>query len=351
MNTEKRQKFVVRVSCATFNHVKYITDAMNGFTMQETNFPFVCTIIDDASTDGEQEVIRQYLQEHFDLEDKSVVRNEETDDYVLTFAQHKTNRNCYFAVIYLKYNHYNIRKSKDQYVKRWADIKYIALCEGDDYWTDSNKLKKQVNFLETHADYTMCFHQAIEHCEDGTEEDHIFSTVEDRDYSGPEIFDKWTIATASVVLRRNILYSEIYQKATINPKFIYRDIITFLCCCHCGKIRGMSIPMCVYRRHAGGMTALYYNGDNQLRFAYHCLEVYHVFGEKYKNTSISKFFKEGVFFYFNSKESFVFPKIILLFDLFRIAPMQTASTFKDKIRDKVHIRKVMILAKIKNWKS
>ncbi|MBR4365861.1 MAG: glycosyltransferase family 2 protein, partial [Bacteroidaceae bacterium] len=82
--------FIVRVSCMTFNHAPYIEDAMNGFTMQETTFPFVCTIIDDASTDGEQEVIKKYLQEHFDLEDSSVVRNEETDDYVLTFARHKT---------------------------------------------------------------------------------------------------------------------------------------------------------------------------------------------------------------------------------------------------------------------
>ena len=78
MNSDIQPLFMVQVSCRTFNHANYITDAMNGFTIQQTNFPYVCTIVDDASTDGEQEVIRQYLQEHFDLEDKSVVRNEET---------------------------------------------------------------------------------------------------------------------------------------------------------------------------------------------------------------------------------------------------------------------------------
>ena len=98
-------KLAVCVRCITFNQSSYIEDALNGFTMQKTNFPYVCTIIDDASTDGEQEVIKKYLQDNFDLEDKSVVRNEDTDDYVLNFAQHKTNRNCYFAVLYLKYNH------------------------------------------------------------------------------------------------------------------------------------------------------------------------------------------------------------------------------------------------------
>lgn len=80
---EKQYKWMVCTRCVTFNQAPYIEDAMNGFTMQQTTFPFVCTIIDDASTDGEPQVIRQYLQEHFDLEDKSVVRNEETDDYVL----------------------------------------------------------------------------------------------------------------------------------------------------------------------------------------------------------------------------------------------------------------------------
>lgn len=148
---------MVRVSCLTYNHVNYIKDAMNGFTMQETNFPYVCTIIDDASTDGEQEVINNYLQEHFDMEDKSVVRNEETDDYVLTFAQHKTNRNCYFAVLYLKYNHYSIKKPKDQYIKEWLNVKCIAFCEGDDYWTDPQKLQKQVAFLESHSDYGLVY--------------------------------------------------------------------------------------------------------------------------------------------------------------------------------------------------
>jgi len=138
----------------TFNHAPYIEDAMNGFCMQETTFPFVCTIMDDASTDGEPEVIKKYLQEHFDLDNKAMVRNEETDDYVMTFAQHKTNKNCYFAVYFLKYNHYSIKKSKIPYIQEWQDqVKYIALCEGDDYWIAPDKLPKQYDFLENHSEY------------------------------------------------------------------------------------------------------------------------------------------------------------------------------------------------------
>ena len=109
-------KFLVRVHCATFNHHDYITDAMNGFTMQQTNFPFICTIVDDASTDGEQEVIKEYVQEHFDLQDSSVSCEKNTDYGHVTFAQHKTNKSCFFAVIYLKENHYSQRKSKAPYL-------------------------------------------------------------------------------------------------------------------------------------------------------------------------------------------------------------------------------------------
>lgn len=64
--------FKVRINCMTYNHVPYIADTMNGFCMQETTFPYLCTIFDDASTDGEPEVIRRYLQEHFLMDDMSV---------------------------------------------------------------------------------------------------------------------------------------------------------------------------------------------------------------------------------------------------------------------------------------
>ena len=154
--------YIVCVKCPTYNQVSYIEDAMNGFCIQETTFPFVCMIIDDASTDGEPEVIRKYLQEHFDLEDKTIARDEETDDYVLTFARHKTNQNCFFAVLYLKYNHYSIKKSKASYMAELNNnAKYIAFCEGDDYWVASDKLQRQIQFMEKQTDCVMTISNGI----------------------------------------------------------------------------------------------------------------------------------------------------------------------------------------------
>ena len=112
---------MVLVRCYTFNHAAYIEDAMNGFCMQKTTFPFICAIVDDASTDGEQEIIKKYLRQHFDLDDKTFVRNEETDDYIMTVARHKTNKNCTFAVFFLKYNHYSIKKARLTYLDRWFE--------------------------------------------------------------------------------------------------------------------------------------------------------------------------------------------------------------------------------------
>ena len=141
---------MVATRCFTFNHAPYIEDAMNGFTMQETTFPVITLIVDDASTDGEPEVIKQYLADHF----HEPYRTEETVDYHLICAIHNTNPNCTFVVFLLKYNHYCIKKPKMPYQSEWRDnAKYIAICEGDDYWTEPKKLQKQVDFLESNPDY------------------------------------------------------------------------------------------------------------------------------------------------------------------------------------------------------
>ena len=145
--------FKVCVYCSTFNQTSYIKDTMDGFCMQQTNFPFVCLIMDDASTDGEPEVLEAYLNDHFDTE-----WTKETDDYHLTVARHQENRNCYFAVYLLKYNHYSIKKPRLKYYREVTDeIDYVALCEGDDYWTDVHKLQKQADALDANPQAMLAF--------------------------------------------------------------------------------------------------------------------------------------------------------------------------------------------------
>lgn len=149
--------FMVSIRCMTYNHAPYIEDAMNGFCMQQTTFPFVAIIVDDASTDGEPEVIRRYLDAHFDLSEEGVARQWETDDARFVYAQHRENKNCYFAVVFLKYNFWQAKKSKEPLIKEWMGSKYVAFCEGDDYWTHPMKLQLQVDYLTNHPDCGMVY--------------------------------------------------------------------------------------------------------------------------------------------------------------------------------------------------
>ena len=153
-------KFKVCVRCMTYNQSKYIEDALNGFTMQQTDFPFVCCVVDDASTDGEQAVIKKYMNKHFDYSPNSVSFDEETDYAYIHYAQHKENKNCYFAVLFLKENLYSKNEGykKLEYIAEWRDgCEYEAMCEGDDYWIMPQKLQMQMDFMESHPEIGLCY--------------------------------------------------------------------------------------------------------------------------------------------------------------------------------------------------
>ena len=157
----KKIQFKVSVRCLTYNQAPYILDTLDGFAMQQTTFPFVCTIVDDYSSDGEQEAIQRYIEQNFDLSDANIAYQRETEYAHITFARHKTNLNCFFAILYLKYNHYSLKRNKLSYLAEWLDdVDYAALCEGDDYWIDPSKLQKQVDYLDAHPDCGLVHTQA-----------------------------------------------------------------------------------------------------------------------------------------------------------------------------------------------
>lgn len=161
--------YKVCVQCMTFNQSQYITDALNGFCMQDTDFPFVCCIVDDASTDGEQKVITDYLDAYFEVSGNgSFVR--ETEYARIIFARNKSNRNCHFAVLLLKENHYQrgLTYLKAEYLAEWSETsEYQAICEGDDYWIDPQKLQKQTVHMDSNPDCMLCCSDAAIDSADG----------------------------------------------------------------------------------------------------------------------------------------------------------------------------------------
>ena len=119
---------MVTIRCITYNHEPYIRQCLEGFVMQKTNFRFEAIVHDDASTDGTATIIREYAEKYPDI----------------------------IKPIYETENQYS---KHDGSLRRIMDAhthgKYIAMCEGDDYWIDPYKLQKQVDFLEANPEYGM----------------------------------------------------------------------------------------------------------------------------------------------------------------------------------------------------
>lgn len=235
-----KQCYKVVVRTITYNHAAYITDTLDGVAMQQTNFPFVHYVIDDCSTDGEQEVIMAWLNEHCDMDKAESIGLELAQ---LILVPHKTNQNLTFAIYLLKRNLWKEPKLKQPLVNVWRNhSEYEALCEGDDYWIDPQKLQMQVDFLDGHPDYTMCFHDAEVVAEKGREWYDVYGRLETRDYVVEDVLAAWKTPTASLLYR-----SYIPSKVPKNDKFTMGDNILVLTCLQYGKIHCVAEKMSAYR--------------------------------------------------------------------------------------------------------
>lgn len=120
----------VCIHCLTFNHERFIERALQGFIMQKTTFPFLAVVIDDCSSDKTPQIVRDYERRY-----PSIIK-----------------------AICLEENYHSQKKTKSGFFVPFdKDAKYIAICEGDDYWTDPFKLQKQVDYLESHPDIGLCY--------------------------------------------------------------------------------------------------------------------------------------------------------------------------------------------------
>lgn len=240
-------EFKVLVRCYTFNHSNYVSDTLNGFVMQKTDFPYVCCIVDDASTDGEQRLLDNYLRENFLYREAQI---EETSYANIVFAQHAKNANCFFAIILLKENHYSKKKSKLPYFTEWIEKStYVSLCEGDDYWISPNKLQRQIDWLDAHPDYTMC-------CSDakvlwGERELEWGRYPQDSDILLTEMIEGggFYVQTATVTYRKEI-------RGYLMEPFIRNcntgDYSLQIMCAYKGKVRYFEEKTAVYRFRTPG---------------------------------------------------------------------------------------------------
>ncbi len=218
----------VSISCLAYNHEPYISKCLDGFIMQKTDFPFEVLIHDDASTDRTADIIREYEAKYPDI----------------------------IKPIYQTENKYSkgIGITKTYQFPR-AKGKYIAMCEGDDYWTDPLKLQKQVDFLETNSDFNLCFHKVYYVDENNKE---IPFNDYNKDTKEVTCFEDLApgnyINTCSILLRNlEILKS---PPTLINNALPGDWVINLLVVGKKGKIKMFNQQMAAYRLHSGGVWGL-----------------------------------------------------------------------------------------------
>lgn len=237
------EKYKVLVRCMTYNHSNFIEEALNGFITQETTFPYVCIIMDDASKDGEQKVLEKWMKMECLMEDAKYI---ETDQSNIVIVPHKSNRLCTMAFYFLKKNLFY--GDKRPFFEPWRQhCEYEALCEGDDYWTDIHKLQRQVDFMDKYPMYSMLAENALV-LNEMNKSKYLFSKDESRDIkSMEEMIYMRRFPTAGVLMRMDYV-KEMY-KQTIYPHDTYIWCWMF----SKGKIRYNDIVSSVYRRGLQGV--------------------------------------------------------------------------------------------------
>lgn len=211
---------MLSVCLITYNHVKYVREAIDGILNQKINFSWELIIADDYSTDGTREIIMEYKNKY--------------PDFIEIIFQEK-----------------NVGPAKN-----WIDLvtypqsKYIAYLEGDDFWSDPYKLQKQVDFLENNPEFVLCFHNAKVIFEEDTAKPYYFNNADQKavlhfeDLSG-----NWQIASASMVYKRDLLILPDWF-----PQIHNGDLaMQFLLIGH-GPFKYIDNVMSVYRRHDQGIS-------------------------------------------------------------------------------------------------
>lgn len=210
---------LVDISLVTYNHERFVAQAIESVLAQRTDFKYRLMIGDDCSTDNTQAIIRSYAEEY-------------PDRIKIVFdSQHRGIRHKDRVGIKLS---------------ALSKAKYLALLDGDDYWTDPHKLQKQVDFLESHPECSICFHNVRSFNENGLEPPQNLCSANQIEISTLEDLLKENFIPACSVVFRNGLFQEL-------PEWYYElhqgDYPLHVLNAHHGKIGYINEVMAAYRKH------------------------------------------------------------------------------------------------------
>ena len=217
----------------TYNHCRFIRQALDSVLAQRTHFPFEILISEDRSTDGTREIVEEYAARHPDR-----IR------LLLSASNLRSN-----AVV-----------SRGIAAARGT---YLAFLDGDDYWTDSQKLQKQLDFLHSHPESAMCFHNARVQYEDGSRPSYLWTPEHQPRFSKFE--DIWMgnfIPMCSTMFRREAIAD---VPAWYESLFPITDWPLHILAARHGSLGYLPEAMGVYRQHAGALYSVHSEQQKQLK--------------------------------------------------------------------------------------
>ncbi len=219
------REYKVSIICAVFNHEKYLRQAFDSFLSQKTDFKYEIVVTDDASTDTSRAIIREYAEKYPDI----------------------------FAPIYFDKNMYQQRiPVVPLYAIPAARGEYLAFCEGDDYWTDPEKLQLQADWLDAHPDYSACVHNTMNYyCDTGTEQPYAARYSGDCDLGFADVVHGvGGVFHTSAVMARAELFRDMPEFCMVSERHGVGDHPRALLFAMRGKIRYIDRFMSVYRNNS-----------------------------------------------------------------------------------------------------
>lgn len=229
---------LVSICCITYNHENYIADTLESFLGQNTIFPFEVLIHDDASTDSTASIIKKYVKKYPKI--------------IKPIYQVENQRSKFKSGMNPRFNFPRVQG------------KYIALCEGDDYWTDPFKLQKQVDFLEANPDYVL-IHTAAGYKDEETNlfiekfQKNDLPVYKQTENCAPLILtDSYGIITCTMLIKSDLVHQilDLYPNDFTGDYMMGDNQLQFHLA-RLGKFAYLDEATAVYRRHSGGATALY----------------------------------------------------------------------------------------------
>ena len=221
----------VSICCLCYNHEKYIRQCLDGIIMQQTSFPFEALVHDDASTDGSRQIILEYAEKYPAII-KPILQDE---------------------------NQYSKGKGiLGTFLCPRCPGEYVAFCECDDYWTDPTKLQKQVDFLDSHREYSFCCHRyrIYEENTKSYRKEYAYDWYkegENLEITESVALSVWVTQMLTTLIRKDI-FLEIMQ--TVNNLYhTSRDNYIFYELLQVSKGISLNQDMGIYRWHDGGIAS------------------------------------------------------------------------------------------------